>query len=203
METVRLRLADIDLLAGREQEALALLPEGRRAQAMRIRPAQDRLHCIAAGLLLRHCLGVSRDEDLVCGAFGKPCLRADGPCFNLSHGGRYAVLALAGADVGVDVEPVKAQMPVTVPRRFLLEDERRWLEAEPTGERFVWLWTRLESALKADGRGLALEKRDFSVLNGETWRIESFFYKEHCISCAMSAPFEVEYRLLSAQELLE
>ena len=64
MEWIRLYLADIRQLKQWEQAALSLLTPERRAEAERIKPDQDRLHCIAAGLLLRRVLGVTCDEDL-------------------------------------------------------------------------------------------------------------------------------------------
>lgn len=197
METVKLWLADIRQLVGHERDALPLLTPSRRAAAERIKPEQDRLHCIAAGLLLRHVLGVTADEDLMKNQFGKPELVGEGPCFNLSHGGNYAILALSDSPVGVDIEPVREKIPIIVPRRYLQPDELVWLDTEQTPERFVWLWTRLESALKADGRGFGIEQRNFSVTqSGNPWYLETFLHDGHCISCAMGVPFELEVNVL-------
>ena len=170
---------------------------------MCITPDQDRLHCVAAGLLLRHVLGVTVDEDLEKDQCGKSYLTGEGPCFNLSHGGNYAVLATSNSSVGVDVEPIGEKIPIAIPRRYLKADELTWLEEEQTPERFARLWTRLESALKADGRGFGLEKRDFSVLeSGNPWYLETFLYDGHCISCASACPFEVKVNLLPTELLL-
>ena len=203
MECIRLFLADIRQLKQWEQAALSLLTPERRAEAERIKPEQDRLHCIAAGLLLRHVLGVTSDKDLRCNEFGKRELVGDGPCFNLSHGGNYAVLAVCPAPVGVDIEPVGERIPITIPRRYLQPDELEWLEAEPAAERFAWLWTRLESALKADGRGFGLEKRTFSVLeSGQPWYLETLRWDGHMISCAAGETFDVELNQVPAEDLL-
>ncbi len=203
MEHMRLYLADIRQLMQHEADALALLTPERRAEAARIKPEQDRLHCIAAGLLLRRVLGVTADEDVCRNAYGRPELAGEGPCFNLSHGGNYAVLAVFRSPVGVDIEPIGEKIPIAIPRRYLQPDELAWLERETTPERFAWLWTRLESALKADGRGFGLERRDFSVLNsGMPWRLETFLHDGHCISCAAKLSFEVEVNELSAALLL-
>lgn len=203
MEMIKLWLADIRQLACHEQDALLLLTPERRGRAEKIKPDQDRLHCIAAGLLLRHLLGVAADEDLVQDQFGKRRLAGDGPCFNLSHGGNYAVLAVSNDPVGVDIEPIGANIPIAIPRRYLQSDELAWLEEDQTPERFARLWTRLESVLKADGRGFGLEKRDFSVLDsGDLWYLETFLYDGHCISCASEKTFTVEVNQLPAALLL-
>lgn len=203
MEWIRLYLADIRQLKQWEQAALSLLTPERRAEAERIKPDQARLHCIAAGLLLRRVLGVTCDEDLRCNEFGKRELTGEGPCFNLSHGGDYVVLAVFSSAVGVDVEPIGEKVPITIPRRYLRPDELVWLETEPTAERFAWLWTRLESALKADGRGFGLENRDFSVLeSGQPWHLETLRWDSHTISCAAGETFEVELNQVPAEDLL-
>lgn len=203
MERIRLYLADIRQLKKYEQTALSLLTPERRAEAERIKPEQDRLHSIAAGLLLRHVLGVTSDADLCRNEFGKRELAGEGPCFNLSHGGTYVVLAVFSAPVGVDIEPVGEKIPIAIPRRFLQPDELAWLEEDLTPERFAWLWTRLESALKADGRGFGLECRNFSVLDGgRPWYLDTFSHDGHVISCAAEEPFEVELEELQVDDLL-
>lgn len=202
MAVLQLYLADVRKLAQQELLALSLLTPERRARAESIRVEQDRLHCIGAGLLLRRVLNVTQDWQLCDDGYGKLTL-AGGPYFNLSHGGSYAVLAVFHAPVGVDVEPVGERVPA-IPRRFLQPDELAWLESDPTPERFARLWTRLESALKADGRGLAMESRAFSVLNsGEPWFIETITVEHHFISCAAGESFELELNELSAKELLK
>lgn len=203
MEPIELWLADIRELAGREREALPLLTAERRTQAQTVKPERDRLRSIAAGLLLRAVLDVTSDEQLTQDGFGKRRLTGAGPCFNLSHGGDYAVLAVSRGTVGVDIEPVGERLPISIPRRYLRPDELAWLEAEPTAERFAHLWTRLESALKADGRGFAMEKREFSVLNsGKPWYLETILHDGHCISCASDAPFEIKKQQQLPVELL-
>lgn len=203
METIKLWLADIRKLADREQAALPLLTPNRRAQAERIKPEQDRLHTIAAGLLLRRMLAVTADCDLRENEFGKRALAGEGPCFNLSHGGSYAVLAVFHAPVGVDIEPVGVKPPIAVPRRYLQQDELEWLEENSDARSFAWLWTRLESALKADGRGFGLDRRGFSVLeSGQPWFLETMDLDGHVISCAAAEPFDIEVNQLPAEELL-
>lgn len=204
MESIELWLADIRELVGREDACLPLLTPKRRTQAQAIKPERERLHCIAAGLLLRRVLGITADEGLVQDPFGKRYLAGNGPCFNLSHGGNYAVLALAGRAVGVDIEPVGEKLPIAIPRRYLLPDELAWLEEAPSPQRFAHLWTRLESALKADGRGFGLERREFSVLSsGKPWYLETILYDGHCISCALDGPFEIIKQQLPAELLLD
>ena len=203
MQKVTLHLADIRQLVGQEQAALPLLIPSRRHRASQPQPEQDRLHSIGAGLLLCGVLGVRDDHDLCFCPQGKPRLTGPGPCFSLSHGGNYAVLAVFPENIGVDIEPIPHKMPV-IPRRFLRLEELSWLEESPTPERFTQLWTRLESVLKADGRGLSEIRRDFSLLDAAPpWYIHTLCFQDHMISCAAESPFETEIKLHTIKELLQ
>lgn len=202
MPVCELWLVDVRRLEGREAECMARLTSQRRQRAERFRHAHDRLSCGAAGLLLRKVLGVETDAALRWNAHGKPELTDGKVRFSLSHGGSYAVLACFPGEVGVDVEPI-ARRRTFVPRRFLREDEAAWLGETPTEERFAFLWTRLESALKADGRGFAMKDRPFSVLEGGgPWHLHTLVHDGHMISCAAGEPFEPRVNELTAEELL-
>lgn len=201
MSAVRLYLADASALAGREEECLPLLTPRRRQEAASFRAEDARLLCCAAGLLLRRVLGVRLDSELSAGPLGKPALAAGGAEFSLSHAGRYAVLAVSGQAVGVDVEPVRP--PNVLPRKVFTQAELDWLAAHPEPEEFCLLWTRLESALKAEGCGLAGEGREFSLLcPGAPWHWESLSYDGHLFTCAACEPMELRFTALSACALL-
>ena len=202
MKTVTLYIADSRELAGRETSALPLLTDERRAQVERIKPQEERLLRIAAGLLLRRVMGVASDTDLRSGEFGKPKLAGEGPHFNLSHGGSYAVLAVGDMPLGVDLEPIADRIP-HISGRFLHPDEAAVLEQAPTPECFAELWTKLESVLKADGRGFAFENRPYSVIGEDCpWTIRTFIHGGHVISCAAGEEFALVPQILSVDELI-
>ena len=201
MSEVRLYLTDASDLAGREGACLPLLPLVRRREAAASRHQEARLLCCAAGLLLRRVLGVRSDGDLSIGPLGKPALAAGGAEFSLSHAGCYAVLAVSRQAVGVDTEPVR--LPHVLPRKVFSQAELDWLAAHPEAEGFCLLWTRLESALKAEGCGLAGERRTFSLLrSGAPWHWESLRYDGHLFTCAAQEPPDLRFTALSACALL-
>lgn len=200
--TVSLYLADIRPLAGREAALLPLLTRQRRQRLESLQNPADRLHCLAAGLLLRQVLAAGED-DVAYDELGKPRLtRHSDLYFSLSHGGDYAVLATAAQPVGVDIEPIPARLP-PLPKKVLRPEEMAWLMAEPTPERFVQLWTQLESALKAAGTGFGGEGRGFSLWDGSCpWHFRSLTVSGHFITAAVPVPFTFALpRLLSPEEL--
>ena len=199
---VMLYMADARALCEHQQDCLSLLTAQRRKQAESFVEEKDRLLCCAAGLLLRHVLNVTRDEDLVCNEYDKPFLRSGGPHFSLSHAGHYAVLAVSHEVVGADIEP--HIIPSVLPRKVLTGEEMEWLESHPSAEDFCLLWTRLESALKAEGCGLAVEERNFSLLEEDKpWHWETLLHDGHTITCAAQRSFKVHKVELSAKQLME
>lgn len=199
---VKLYLVDARTLAEHQGLCLSLLTAQRRQQAESFVEEKDRLLGCAAGLLLRHVLNVTKDEDLICNEYGKPELVSGQVQFSLSHAGCYAALAVGHGIVGADIEPhVK---PSVLPRKVLTGEEMVWLEEHPSAEDFCLLWTRLESALKAEGCGLAVEERNFSLLEEcKPWHWETFVHDGHTVTCAAMEDMKVDLVVLPAHELLK
>ena len=192
---VKLYLLNSLLLKDCQVKSLAMLTAKRRAEAEAFIKEEHRLlHC-AAGLLLHSVLGVREETDLRYGEYGKPELAHGDVHFSLSHAGHYAALAVSDMPVGVDIEPIAK--PQILPRKVLSGEEMDWLKINSSAEDFCLLWTRLESALKAEGCGLALEKRDFSLLeNANPWYWETLTCDEHMITCACACPFTVHTQIM-------
>lgn len=161
------RPALVDLLDARER---------RRADGLRLDVDRDLF--VSARALARLLLGarlgippraISLEETCRrCGGdHGKPRLAAaHGPrpvAFNLAHAGTRSVVAVThGADVGVDVERVRAldaRTVATLSTQVLGPAERAHLAVLPGAERPAALsawWARKEAVLKATGDGLAI-----------------------------------------------
>lgn len=195
--TAQLYIADIRPLAGREAALLPLLSRERRQQAEALRSPEGRLHCIAAGLLLRRVLGVG-DGDVTVNCHGKPALtHRDDLHFSLSHGGDYVVLAVAPQPLGVDIQPILPQ-PRTFPvKKVFHDDEQQWLAADPTPERLTLLWTRLESTLKASGTGFDCPERQYSLTAADCpYHFQTLHHEGSSITLAAEEAFAVERYIL-------
>lgn len=151
-----------------ELEALAAsLSDDERARAAGFALEAARRSFIVTRALLRRAL--SRYADVapaawvfVRGPHGKPGLAgaqaALGPCFNVSHTPGLVLCAIAGSDVGIDVQN-GTRPPPGVSERYLSERERAALAAAPEGERsarFFERWTLKEAYVKARGLGFTL-----------------------------------------------
>ena len=159
-------LADLDDAAAVEG-AGEVLSEDERARAQRFVFDVHRRRFIAARAWLRRCLAERLGRPAASlrfeyGPVGKPALAGtDRLRFNLSHSGRYALLAVTeGAEVGVDIEHVRPLSDMeALAERVFSAAERAALAAVPADRRveaFFAGWTRKEAYIKARGEGIGM-----------------------------------------------
>lgn len=147
----------------------SLLSADERERADRLVKADIARRWIVARAGLRRLLGealaVAPDAlTFEYGPLGKPQLTSasPSPCpplhFNLAHSGDEAVLAVAGAPVGIDLERVRPMPRLTAfAERWFHPRERERLAAATDADRlaaFFRVWTAKEAALKLLGRGV-------------------------------------------------
>ena len=163
-------LADPALFA----DAMSRVPESRKQKIASFRHAESQRLSLGVGLLLVLALeeeGIDGMQVRIAeGQWGKPFL-PDHPNlhFSLSHSGKWAMCALGNRPLGCDVEATgRGNEKLT--KRFFHPEEQQALavlapDTRPEWQReFARIWTRKESWLKADGRGLSLGMESFSVL---------------------------------------
>lgn len=130
----------------------------------------DKVRCIVAGGLLRYAVKRSLGLDTFETAAdpnGKPyVIGAPDFHFNLSHAGKWVVIAYADTPVGIDVEQIDARKAISsIAGRFYAPDERDYVLGNP--ERFFEIWTAKESYIKYVGKGLQMGLGSFSVFTVE------------------------------------
>lgn len=155
------------------QQLYAAASPERRQRADRYLRKEDAHRCIIAGGLLRYALRSALGTDQAAIArtsSGKPFIPDQEDFhFNLSHSGRWVVIAWASRPVGIDVETVLMdESKENLARRFFHTDEQAYLFAvsgENRARRFFEIWTKKESYLKYLGTGINRSLDSFSVLN--------------------------------------
>ncbi len=161
---------DLAMDEGRTRLLHGWLSDPERARAARFRFEHDRRHYTVARGTLRELIAERLGLNPAAvrfqtGPHGKPSLAHPGSalCFNVSHSGDRALIAVAdgGREVGVDLESAARlgearDLPALAARTLTPTDLARW-HALPEGERageFLRAWTRLEAFGKATGGGL-------------------------------------------------
>ena len=214
---------DLSPCTTREVRALAWLDSLEQAQERRFlypRPKRHFALCRAAlRALLCHRLGC-RNEQLSFdrSRYGKPYARVDGVrvpvAFNVSHGGRYGLIALMPAGrVGVDVEEcdVRRDLSGIAQRVFTPAEQAEIARVEGCRKvrLFYDLWTMKEALIKALGTGFHLSPSRFEIplvmLRGgragafrfphrpaTVWRLENLGNADFAAAVAWELPLEKE-----------
>lgn len=164
----------------------------RKCRADRYRRQEDRLRCVAADALLRIALGekCSQTEK---NEFGKPHIRGcEDLHYNLSHSGRYVVLAWGDSEVGVDVQQHRDHVNLQAfAKRYFTSEEQAYVREDP--RRFYEIWTKKESYVKYTGEGLGRGLGSFCVLEPELpiryrhWTLEGGYCLSLCTTEEASA----------------
>jgi len=150
----------------------ARLTSEERARHARMRPDPRGDEFLVGRALAHHALHRQAPGDHVfeAGPHGRLAV-AGGPPFNLSHAEGVVVCAVAGADVGVDVEKVdERRTEPGIWQNYFAPFEVAALAALPEAarcERFFRYWTLKEAYIKARGLGLSIPLQDFWFLLDE------------------------------------
>lgn len=154
---MKLCIADINRTS---LDDIRLISAERAAKALRFRKLDDRKRCITAGLMVRHFLG---NTDITTGEFGKP-IAENGTQFNLSHSGRYVLMAISDSNVGCDIERIKIVDSQKLGKIVLCQNEMQNIHSatDKTGLFFEY-WTKKESLLKCTGEGFHRNAKNVDV----------------------------------------
>ncbi|WP_445330273.1 4'-phosphopantetheinyl transferase family protein [Tychonema sp. BBK16] len=117
--------------------------------------------------------------------YGKPFLipaqGGDMLCFNLSHAGGVALIAVTkNRNIGIDIESIRADFPwQQIAESFFSPLENAVLRSLPVDiqhQAFFTCWTRKEAYIKAVGKGLSipLDGFDVTVAPGEPAALLNF-----------------------------
>ncbi len=141
---------------------------------------KDKMRCLVSGLLEREILGITTDEQIRYGKYGKPYLIDSERYFNISHSGDYVILAVDEYEMGIDIEQVLKANKSVANKCFTVE-ENHILESDCSENLFFDIWAAKEGYIKAIATGFSLDPISFSVLplkegehiiDGKSW----YFY---------------------------
>ncbi len=168
------------------EETAAMFPAYYADRFRSARVDSVRQQAAGSALLLKEYFGVTSDEQLIRGEHGQLSVKGDPRSLCLSHSGPVTVLAVSDEPVGVDLERIHAVSDPTVRRVFPPEFQAEMEAAseEDRDETFTRLWTRLEAALKLDGRGLTAPRTEFGKIL-ERYEITTKQIGDHFLSIAV------------------
>ncbi|KEO78089.1 4'-phosphopantetheinyl transferase superfamily protein [Paenibacillus polymyxa] len=152
---------------------MQFISSSRRKRAMRFWNVRDSYRSVLGEMLARYAIChrsgcLNENIKMQFDAGSKPrLLFPAGLFFNISHSGDWVLCAISNNSVGIDVEYMK-EVNLQIAECFFSTSEYQFIlnhhSEEELKKRFYQIWTLKESYVKADGRGLRLPMKSFSML---------------------------------------
>lgn len=115
--------------------------------------------------------------------YGKPYIPDSNLKFNVSHSGKYILVALSkDIDLGIDIEQVTNDFAYSdIVDNFFTEGEKSSIYAQSSASEmaFYRAWTRKEACLKAVGKGLSIDLQDIEVTCAANEPAKVIKFKNH------------------------
>lgn len=103
---------------------------------------------------LRACLKeLNLDLDVLYDKRGKPYLPASRK-LSISHSFDMVCIGVSKYDIGIDIEKMRPEKILNVKRKFIREDEDKWIPKSKEGEYLQIIWGIKEGLYKLDGGNL-------------------------------------------------
>lgn len=199
MQTVKLYVADTDLGKKHFHFLLENVSVGQKEKALRYANEIDQIRSLLSSYLKNQ---LSREE-LLKNENGKPYF-ANGPYFNISHSGKYVLMAVSTAEIGVDIEEIKNKDMSSLIRIFN-EAEAKMIKEHSD---FYYLWCAKESLIKCMGLSVGkvreipgLPLNGLKTYKGKDYQCKSFIYDKHIVSITREGNEEYEIDIKKVNKL--
>ena len=199
MQTVKLYVVDTDLGKKHFRFLLENVSVGQKEKALRYANEIDQIRSLLSSYLKNQ---LSREE-LLKNENGKPYF-ANGPYFNISHSGKYVLMAVSTAEIGVDIEEIKNKDMSSLVRIFN-EAEAKMIKEHSD---FYYLWCAKESLIKCMGLTVGkvreipgLPLNGLKTYKGKDYQCKSFIYDKHIVSITREGNEEYEIDIKKVNKL--
>ena len=199
MQTVKLYVADTDLGKKHFRFLLENVSVGQKEKALRYANEIDQIRSLLSSYLKNQ---LSREE-LLKNENGKPYF-ANGPYFNISHSGKYVLMAVSTAEIGVDIEEIKNKDMSSLVRIFN-EAEAKMIKEHSD---FYYLWCAKESLIKCMGLTVgkvreipSLPLNGLKTYKGKDYQCKSFICDKHIVSITREGNEEYEIDIKKVNKL--
>lgn len=192
MEIIKLLVADIALAKDHYHFLLKSLKEEQKEKVLRFKNEKDQLRSLLSSYLINQL----SKEELLKTSNGKPYYQ-NGPFFNISHSGKYVIMAISEKEVGVDIEE-NIEKNTSMLLKIFNEAEAKMIKEHAD---FYYLWCAKESLIKCMGSSIAkikeipsLPLNGLKTFKGKDYQCQTFILDKHIISLTREGaePFEVK-----------
>jgi len=170
---VAILIINRDLADKDYQYFMKFVSEEKRKRIEKYHFFSDRQNVLLADILARYEIcrrtGMTNWQlDFSVNEYGKPYLVNDPHVqYNLSHSGKYIAFAIDSKPVGIDVEKID-HIDMKIAKRFFTSSEFSYINSQNCNMQimsFYQIWTKKESYIKFEGKGLSIPLTSFNVIS--------------------------------------
>ena len=199
MEIVKLLILDVELAFRHKKLLLEKANQSQIDKALKYKNETDQIRSLASSYLINKL----SKEPLLFNDMGKPFFE-NGPYFNVSHSGRYIVMAVSTKEIGVDIEEnVEKNMSSLI--RIFNETEAKMVKEHAD---FYYMWCAKESLIKCIGGSISkikeipsLPLNGIKTFKGHDYQCQAFVYDKHIVSITRESKEEFEVKIERINQL--
>ena len=199
METVKLYVVDVELGVKHRRFLEENISDEQKKKTFSFTHEIDQIRALISSYLKNQ---LSQD-DLLKKKFGKPYFN-NGPFFNISHSGRYVVMAVSNKEIGVDIEENNNRDMSSLLRIFN-EAEAKMIKEHHD---FYYMWCAKESLIKCMGITIggvkeipSLPLNGLKTYKGVDYQCQAFIYDNHIVSITREGKEEYKIKTIKVDHL--
>lgn len=199
MEIVKLLIIDTEFAFRHKKALLEMANDQQKEKALKFKNEVDQVRSLASSYLIN---SLSK-EPLLFNDMGKPFYE-NGPYFNVSHSGRFIMMAVSNKEIGVDIEE-NTNKDMSALIRIFNEAEAKMIKEHAD---FYYLWCAKESLIKCIGSSISKVKEIPSLpfngvktFKGKDYYSKTFVYDKHIVSITRESNEEFEVKMERINQL--
>ena len=199
MELVRLLIVDLDFGNAHKHQLLKIVNEEQKEKALRFKNEKDQVRSLLSSYLINQLSG----EPLLHNEMGKPYYE-NGPYFNVSHSGRYVMMAVSTREIGIDIEE-NIPKDMSLLTKIFNEAEAKMIKEHAD---FYYLWCAKESLIKCMGSSIShvkeipsLPLNGLKTFKGKDYQCQTFIYDKHIVSITRDGYEKFELKIEKVHKL--
>ena len=154
-------------------------------------------------LISSYLINLLSEEEILTNEMGKPFFK-NGPFFNVSHSGKYVVMAVSSKEIGVDIEENKARDLSSITKIFNEAEAKVAKEHQD----FYYLWCAKESLIKCMGVTISsikevpsLPLNGLRTFKGTDYQCKAFIYDNHIVSISRVSSEDYQVKTIKLEHL--
>ena len=199
MEIVKLLIIDTEFAFRHKKALLEMANDQQKEKALKFKNEVDQVRSLGSSYLIN---SLSK-EPLLFNDMGKPFYE-NGPYFNVSHSGRFIMMAVSNKEIGVDIEE-NTNKDMSALIRIFNEAEAKMIKEHAD---FYYLWCAKESLIKCIGSSISKVKEipslpfnGIKTFKGKDYYSKTFVYDKHIVSITRESNEEFEVKMERINQL--